>query len=203
MKIPFLFILLLFLSSCGNQEESNELKVVTPEEVPAEQEEVSFERIIFSVEPGWSREKYGKDVEITQDSVLYFRIREKDSGTVVENYKAKLDSTSMERIYGLLDSTDFNSLKNNYNNAEDAGWISMRFVFYNGEVKMQGTLENDWKRVVKLLMLLEKQNLAKSENRHFSTTEDVLLYLAPFGVEELSDSLKRKLKLPLPTTPIK
>jgi hypothetical protein len=74
MKNLFLLILLVLFSSCGSQEDSKELEVMTPKEVTAELKEISFEKIIFSAEPGWSREKYGKDVEITQDSVLYFRI---------------------------------------------------------------------------------------------------------------------------------
>ena len=168
---------------------------MSPEKAPAEQESISFEKIVFSVQPGWNNEKYGKDVEITKDGILYYRLRERHNGTVVENYKAKLDSLSMGRVYGFLDSTDFNSLKDKYNNTEDASWYSLQFVFYNGEVKMQGTLPDDyWKKVRKLLVLIDKRNLTKSENRYFSTTEDVLLPPppAPIRVEMLSDSLNRK-----------
>jgi len=177
MKNLFLLILLVLLSSCGSREERDKLAVETSEEAPAEQKDISFKRITFSVQPGMSREKYAKDVEITPDSILYYRLRERDSEIVVENYKAKLDSVGMGRVYGFLDSTDFNSLKHEYNDAEDVGWISLQFVFYNGEVKMNGTLQDDYREkvVYELLKIIDKQNLTKSENRHFSTTDDVLL----------------------------
>ncbi|MBF9255684.1 hypothetical protein I2I11_20470 [Pontibacter sp. 172403-2] len=191
MKNSFLLILLVLLLSCGSREESKQVAVMSPEEAPVEQEDISFKKITFSVQPGWSREKYAKDVEITPDSILYYRLRERDSEIVVENYKAKLDSVGMGRVYGLLDSTDFNSLKDYYYDSEDAAWFSLQFVFLNGEVKMKGTLPDDyWKKVYKLLMLIDKQNLTKSENRHFSTTEDVLLPPAPISVPY--DSLNKK-----------
>ncbi|WP_276498072.1 hypothetical protein [Pontibacter litorisediminis] len=193
MKSSFLLILLVLLISCGSRKEGQQLAVMTPEEAPAEKEDISFKKINFSVQPEWSRDKYAKDVEITPDSVLYYRLRERQSGTVVENYKAKLDSVGMGRVYGFLDSTDFNSLKNFYYDTEDAAWFSLQFVFLDGEAKMQGTLPDDyWKKVYKLLMLIDKQNLTKSENRHFSTTEDVLLPPPPAPVSVPYDSLYRK-----------
>ncbi|AKD05209.1 hypothetical protein PKOR_21725 [Pontibacter korlensis] len=166
---------------------------MSPEEAAAEQEDISFKKITFSVQPGWSREKYAKDVEITPDSILYYRLRERHSETVVENYKVKLDSVGMERVYGFLDSTDFNGLKDYYYDSEDAAFFSLQFVFLNGEVKMKGTLPDDyWKKVYKLLMLIDKQNLTKSENRHFSTTEDVLLPPPPAPISVPYDSLNKK-----------
>ncbi|MCX2741204.1 hypothetical protein [Pontibacter anaerobius] len=187
-----LLTLLALLSSCGGQDKSKQVAVVSPEEAPAEQENISFERITFSVRPGWSSEKYAKDVEITPDSILYYRLRERHSGTIVVNYKAKLDSVGMENVYGFLDSTDFNSLKDYYYNQEDASWFSLQFIFHNGEVKMQGTLPDGyWKKVYKLLMIIDKQNLTKSKNRKFSTTEDVLLPPppAPVNIKLPNDSL--------------
>ncbi|CAM3806833.1 hypothetical protein POKO110462_20565 [Pontibacter korlensis] len=193
MKNSLLFVFLVLLLSCGSREESKQLAVMSPEEAAAEQEDISFKKITFSVQPGWSREKYAKDVEITPDSILYYRLRERHSETVVENYKVKLDSVGMERVYGFLDSTDFNGLKDYYYDSEDAAFFSLQFVFLNGEVKMKGTLPDDyWKKVYKLLMLIDKQNLTKSENRHFSTTEDVLLPPPPAPISVPYDSLNKK-----------
>ncbi|WP_139237157.1 hypothetical protein [Pontibacter akesuensis] len=195
MKNSLQLMLLLLLISCGSREENINKSTVekSDELISTTKQKARFERISFSIFPGWSDERYSKDVEINSDSTVYYRLRERHGETVVENYKAKLDSGSMGRVYGLVDSIDFNSLKKGFYFEEDGAFHSLQFVFDNGEARMVGTMQDDLSETLyELLDIVENQNLIKSENRDFSTTEDVLVPPPPAPVRVPYDSLTRK-----------
>lgn len=187
MEVALLIAILALSVSCDNRKEG---KSVIVESVPVERKKISFEKIIFSIYPGWSRERNSKDVEINHDGTIYYRLR--DHITIVENYKATLDSVDMVSVYAVLDSIDFNSLKMEYSVAEDAAYHSLEFAMPNGSVNIQGTLADELaKNVYRLLNIVEKQNLIRSKSHHFSTAKDVLLPLPPgtAGEPALLDSL--------------
>ena len=191
MKNLFLLVFLTILTSCGGSEEKIQVGDKVTEQPPTEKKEVSFQTIAFSMNPLYGRERKSKDVEILQDSTVFYRLR--DETTIVENFKAKLDAQSMGRIHEILDSIDFNSLKSEYYDAEHEPWYSLKLVFANGEVVMKGTLENELKeRMHKLFDIVESQKLVKSENRYFSTAKDVLLPPPPTPVSVPDDSLNKK-----------
>ncbi|ARS35672.1 hypothetical protein CA264_09590 [Pontibacter actiniarum] len=195
MKNSLLFVFLVLLISCGSHEENINKSTVekAAEPISTTKQNVRFERISFSIFPGWSDERYSKDVEINNDSTVYYRLREKHGETVVENYKTKLDSGSMGRVYRLVDSINFNSLKEGFYFEEDGAFHSLLFVFDNGEARMVGTMQGELNETLyELLDIVEKQNLSKSENRHFSTTEDILIPPPPAPVSVPYDSLTRK-----------
>ncbi|WP_162051328.1 hypothetical protein [Pontibacter pamirensis] len=191
MKNLLSLVFLTILISCGGSEEKIQLGDEVTEQSPTEKKDISFQRIAFSMNPLYGRERKSKDVEILQDSIVFYRLR--DETTIVENYKAKLDSQSMGRIHQLLDSIDFNSLKSEYYDAEHEPWYSLKLKFANGEVVMKGTLENELQRKMhSLFEIVESQNLIKSEDRYFSTAKDVLLPPPPTPVSVPYDSLNRK-----------
>ncbi|PKV62392.1 hypothetical protein [Pontibacter ramchanderi] len=195
MKNSLQLMFLLLLISCGSSEENVNKSTVekATEPISKTKQKVRFECISFSIFPGMGTERYSKDVEINNDSTVYYRLRERHGETVVENYIAKLDSQSMGKVYGLMDSIDFNSLKEGFYFEDDGAFHSLQFVFDNGEARMVGTMQGELEETLYgLLDIVEKQNLIKGENRNFTTTADVLVPPPPAAISIPYDSLKRK-----------
>jgi hypothetical protein len=184
MKNSLQLVFLLLLISCGSREENKNKRTIekATEPISTTKQNIHFERITFSIFPGLSAERNSKDVEINNDSTMYYRLRE--DGRIIENYRAKLDTQSMGRVYELVESIDFNSLKKGFYFEEDGAFHSLQFVFDNGEARMNGTMQGELSETLyELLSIVERQKLDKSENRHFRTAKDVMIPPPP-GVAE-------------------
>ncbi|MBC5775932.1 hypothetical protein H8S95_17790 [Pontibacter sp. KCTC 32443] len=153
-----------------------------------------FKGIIFSVRHGMSRDKYDKDVEIFSDGTFYYRLRERYEPIIKANYTGKLDSASMDRVYAILDSIDFNKLKFPEGDAEDAHEVNIYFTMYNGGLSMKGYLDEEiMKNIWNLMELVEAQEMKKSDNHRFRTAKDVIISppeeFKPKDYNKLLDSL--------------
>lgn len=180
MKKALHVVILLCLFSCNGGEK------VEKEENQIEQ----FDSFMFSIEPGWSTDD-SRDVEINKDGTAYLRLR--DDREVKENYRVKLDSQSLRQIFILVDSMNIEALDTVYPDYFDGATYSLLLRNKMGEVKTKGMdfpdeVQKTLKRVVEIV---EGQQLSKSTDRHFSTTEDVLLPPppAPVNIKLPIDSL--------------
>jgi len=137
-----LAILVLFVS-CSD---SKNTKPVVLESAPATQQKgkISFKKITFSIYPGWSRERNSKDVEINEDGTIYYRLR--DSWNIIENYQTSFDSVGIAKVVTILDSINFNGLKRESADEEDAPYHSLHFEMPNGSVYIKGTLSDEFAR---------------------------------------------------------
>lgn len=171
MKKALHVVVLLCLFSCNGGEN-------------VEKDKKSIERFksfVFSIEPGWSTDD-SRDVEIFQDGTTYLRLR--DDREVKENYKVKLDSQSLRQVFILVDSMNIEALDSVYQDYFDGTSYSLRLRNEKGEVRAKGMdFPNEVQRMLKRVVeIVEGQQLSKSTNRHFSTTEDVLLSPPPVPV---------------------
>jgi len=172
----YLFILLAIVCfACKEQKRDNSIVVDDSEPEKAERSaKAEFKRITFSVVcylcHDWDYRV--KDVEIHEDSTVYFRKRH--NWSVRDSFVGKLDSTDMANVYKLLSSIDFNALKAEELEEEDSPYFSVKFDMYNGEVNMRGSLDvNTWRSILDLLAIVEMQELKLNKNRHFKTARDV------------------------------
>jgi hypothetical protein len=171
----YLFIVLVIVCfACKERKQPETIVADNPEPVEDRRKEVEFERITFSVVcylcHDWGYRV--KDVEIHEDSTVYFRKRH--NWSVKDSFVGKLDSADMAKVYKLLSAIDFNTLKVDELEEEDSPYFSVNFKMYNGEVNMRGSLNvNVWKRLLNLLTIVEEQKLKITENRRFSSAKDV------------------------------
>jgi len=183
MKKALHVVVLLCLFSCNGGEN------VEKEEKSIER----FESFMFSIEPGWSTDD-SRDVEIFQHGTTYLRLR--DDREVEANYRVKLDSQSLMQIFILVDSMNIEALDSVYQDYFDGASYSLLLRNEKGEVRTKGMDFPDevQKMLKKVVEIVEGQQLFKSTNRHFSTTEDVLHPPppAPVNVKLPVDSLLRK-----------
>ncbi|WP_299758962.1 hypothetical protein [uncultured Pontibacter sp.] len=159
------------LVSCGGQKET----AIAVVEAPAAKKQAQFERITFSIFPGFSSVPNSKDVEILEDGTFYYRLRERYCCQIEANYTGVLDSVLMFQVRSVLASIDFNRLKIEELTAEHESYISARFNMANGEVHMVGTPKGMYPKLAELLNIIESQKFVPSKNRHFSTAKDVTL----------------------------
>ena len=179
MKKVLHVILLSILFSCNGAEDKSHVEA---------QEEATkrFDRFMFSIEPGWSKEN-GRDIEINNDGTVYLRLRV--DREVKENYKVKLDPQSLRKVATLIDSMNFELLDSFYQEYEDGAYYSMRLTNNGREVRTKGMdLPNEVQNLLlEVVQLVEGQPLVKTSNRRFITTKDVLKPLPPGQVETQLD----------------
>ncbi|PTX22826.1 hypothetical protein C8N40_101654 [Pontibacter mucosus] len=172
VRFILFFVVVTCLSCRGQQSEA----VVKESEKAGKEKDTHFEKITFSIMQGFNREGFDKDVEILKDGTFYYRLRERYCCPIKANYMGKLDSLQMNKVYAILDATDFNTLKSVQPDEEHASYVSILFTMYNGEIRMKGALSaRVWKRILDLLTLVEEQELVPNSNHQFSTAKDVIL----------------------------
>lgn len=194
--IRYVFILLTVLCfSCQDKKQAETIVVESSDpEMSVYQRDSYFNKITFSIRYGMSRDKYDKDVEILADSTFYYRLRERFMPTIKANYTGKLNAQSMNTVYAILDSIDFNKLKFAEYDAEDAPEVNIYFTMYNGGLSMKGYLdEKVMRNIWNLMELVEAQEMKQSANHRFKTAKDVIIppsaEFKPRDYNRLLDSL--------------